>query len=282
MVTLSSITPTVVRFSEGCQSYFLEAGMPGLNTIEQLAQTTPQISSDTPVLYDPIASTCNTCVRLLAFNHSGHVVGIACGQWKCPNCSRRLARLWAWRVRLHILARPGIQARFWTLTMRPKYHDPEEAYADLPKLWNTLRMIMKRELGKWEYVAFVEGQRQRLGMPHFHIISMARSPRRIKDLAMQAGFGYQATETPVSGPTAANYCAKYASKHSDRVPIHFRRVRCSQSWAKLPPYAGMPLLVKSRGEFTSHFIYRVHDATGIEMETLLARWNVAIEDLAEK
>lgn len=94
---------------------------------------------------------------------------------------------------------------------------------------------------------------------------------------MQAGFGHQAKELAVDSGGAASYVAKYASKSDDAMPKDFRRVRTSQGWAKLPEYHGMPLIVKARKEFLSEYLIRVAEITGVDFETLHARWTLAHE-----
>lgn len=249
----------------------------GLNNIEHLSQSDvlkPSIRAKKPL---PDNHVLTPCARILAFTSDAQVVGVLCGKWSCPFCARLNARLWAWRVKLHLDANSGQNAYFWTLTMRGKYHDAQTAYAALPRLWHTFMQIVRRDIGRWSYCAFVEGQPKRDYMPHFHIISMAKSPKRLKDIAMQAGFGFQATESLVSSGKAAQYVAKYASKQSSAMPKNFRRVRCSQDWAKLPDFTGDPLIVKSRMETTTHYLLRVNEVTGAPMDDLLERWQDAWE-----
>lgn len=211
------------------------------------------------------------CPVMKAFNTKGKVVTVYCGLWTCKRCQRKLAQLWAWRVRIHVET-SGKPAYFWTLTLRGSVRTPKQGFAALPKLWDTLRKAVQRAVGRWEYVAFVEGHPKRGNIPHFHIISMSKAPRRIKDLAMYAGFGYQAKEKRVDGAGAASYVAKYASKQHEDTPRNFRRVRASRSWAKLPEGEGDGFIVKAITETLTAYLLRVHELTGIEMETLLQRW----------
>lgn len=193
------------------------------------------------------------------------------------------ARLWAWRVKLHIEANPDQTPYFWTLTIGSNIKTAAQAYAVLPRLWDTFRVTLKRLLDaqKWHYVAFVEGQPQRTFMPHFHIISMTKCPMRLKDLACKVGFGYMANEQKITSMRAANYVAKYASKQGQEMPRSFRRVRASQGWAKLPPFEGVALMVKSRKENTLDFLLRVHSATGVFIDELKDRWLLANEVWSE-
>lgn len=109
-------------------------------------------------------------------------------------------------------------------------------------------------------------------MPHFHVISSATTPYRVKDYAVHHGFGHQATQTPVNSGQAASYCAKYASKVSPNTPHGFRRVRASRGWAQLPPKTPMAILVPNHKELLSDFLLRVHFATGADLDDLLYIW----------
>lgn len=214
------------------------------------------------------------CPVMKAFTSKGKVVYVYCGQWSCQRCAKMLAKSWGWRVRIHVELR-GKQAYFWTFTLPSKYRSASTGFAALPALFARLREIMRNQPERWEYCAFVEGQPKRGYMPHFHIISLTRSPRRIKDLATKVGFGYMATETAVTSGKAGQYCAKYASKQSPVTPKGFRRVRTSQGWSKLP--VGTMLdeyIVKSRTEHMWEYLLRVHDITGVAPELLLDRWEL--------
>lgn len=209
-----------------------------------------------------------------AFTKTGDIVNVYCGLWTCKRCAKLNARLWAWRVRLHV-ENSGGDAYFWTLTLRGSVRTVQEGFEKLPVLWDALRKIVQRKIGKWSYCAFVEGQPKRGGMPHFHIISLVKAPYRIKDMAMDAGFGFQAVEVKITSPKASQYVAKYASKQHPATPKHFRRVRSSQDWAKLPPFDGDPLLVQSSKETVAMYIIRVSEETGLPEEELYERWRTA-------
>lgn len=219
------------------------------------------------------------CPAFYAFNKEGKVIPVDCGQWMCPRCAKHLARMWGWRAKLQINGSDDGVYWFWTLTLRGKYRTPTQGFKALPKLWDAFRKIIqravaKKKLGKWSYLAFVEGQPKRQYMPHFHILSSHKAPLRLKDVAMQAGFGYQAKEKLIDGPKAMSYVAKYASKQSEAMPKKFRRVRASRDWAKLPPFEGDPLYVKAKDETLAAFLLRVNEATGVGMDTLLERWSL--------
>lgn len=211
------------------------------------------------------------CGELHAFKPDGTVVIVFCGKWSCKRCSKVNANLWAWRVRLYI-GEKGSEAYFWTFTLGSKYRTRKSGYEALPKLWDTLRKELQRKFGKWEYCAFVEGQPRRGNMPHFHVISLVKSPVRIKDLAVHVGFGHQAKEEYVSDKKAGFYVAKYASKSDAQMPTGFRRVRTSRGWPKLPPYHGQRFIVKSKIESLADYLLRVSEISGVDPEILNYRW----------
>lgn len=166
--------------------------------------------------------------------------------------------------------------------MSGKIRSKDYAYSILPRLWNTFRQIIQRALSNgsevrvtWQYFAFVEGQPKRNHMPHLHIVSMDASPARIKDIAVRAGFGYQAKAEKVSSSKAAEYVAKYASKGDAGMPRGFRRIRPSKRWTKDPVRPKSKLIVPLKGEPLPEFLTRVADITGVEIETLYDRWNTA-------
>lgn len=156
--------------------------------------------------------------------------------------------------------------------MRAGYFRASEAYEDIPKMWDSLRKDMQRKGDGWTYLAFVEGQPRRGGMPHFHIISMAQSPYRLKDLAFHHGFGYQAKEVKIEGQRAASYVAKYASKGDKAIPKGFRRVRASQDWAKLPPRSRAPYIVRASDERIEHYLIRVSEQTHLTLDEAALKW----------
>jgi len=166
--------------------------------------------------------------------------------------------------------------------MSGKIRSRKFAYSILPKLWDTLRKALQRSFGgKWSYIAFVEGQPKRYGMPHFHVISLKKAPKRLKDMAVSAGFGHQAKEKPVDGKGAAFYVSKYASKGDQHMPGKFRRCRTSQDWPKLPDYEGEAYLVPNKRETTLDFILRVHEKTGVDVEELHERYSDAWQQFTE-
>lgn len=185
---------------------------------------------------------------------------------------KKNARLWSWRVSLHITKRGG-PAYFWTFTLGRKYKTAEQGFAALPGLWDRLRKYISRNIdGRWEYCAFVEGQPLRGHMPHFHIISLTKCPKRIKDVAVWNGFGYQAKEERINSGKAAAYVTKYASKQSPKTPPGFRRVRTSAHWEKLPVRENSTIFVQATKESLQDYLTRVASETAIPLDEIVQTW----------
>lgn len=230
------------------------------------------------------------CPVIAAFKPSGEAVLIPCGLWTCPRCSKLLARKWARRVRLHIEANPG-EWWFLTLTFGSSYRTPTQAFAAMPRLWDSLRKQMKRKYPNWQFMAFVEGQaKNRGGMPHFHIVSNQHPPsergkrgqwtkRGVHDWAVERGFGFEADASPVDTHEAAAYVSKYASKGDPSMPRKFRRVRASQGWTKTPKNPAKTLIVPAKGESLVAFLIRVQEHAEVGIDELYERWRKAQDDL---
>lgn len=212
------------------------------------------------------------CPQMYAFNQDAQLIAVRCGSWYCPHCMKTNARHWSWRVSLHI-SNSGKTAWFWTLTLGRKYKTAEQGFAALPGLWDRFRKYIARlHEGRWEYVAFVEGQPQRGHMPHFHILSLSKCPLRLKDVAVWSGFGYQAKEVKVNSAKAAAYVTKYASKQSPKTPCGFRRVRASRGWTKLPTRPDVHLIVQAKQESLQDYLERVASETSTPLDSVLDTW----------
>lgn len=213
----------------------------------------------------------NICSRSTAwcFTDQGRVIPLPCGRWACPECSRTLAFQWAKRAKIGVDDRI---AYFWTLTQPASVKLPKFAFRILPAQWDNLRKYCQRAFGKWSYFAVVEGQPHRGDMPHFHLLCFEEPPKRLKDIAVHCGFGYQAYVEPVVDKKAARYVSKYLTKQSPVTPAKFRRVRTSRDWPPLPPYEKSPYIVKSRLEHWLEFFIRAEQATGVDLQLLLDRW----------
>jgi hypothetical protein len=236
------------------------------------------------------------CPTLVGFQKNGQACLIYCGQWSCDYCAKRLAKKWAIRVYMHIEAQPEelpVQWQFLTLTLGSGYKNAELAYSQLKKLWNRLRMAVTRSSGKWQYVAFVEGQPKRANMPHFHVIMSVEPPvqknkkgqitkHALHNWGNSMGWGFQIDLKIVNSRKAAYYTAKYTAKGAGIVPRGFRRVRTSQGWYKKPVDPSKKLIVPAKTEDIGHFIARVSDETGLAPEEAYKRWSEAQAELIAK
>lgn len=245
------------------------------------------------------------CPVFYAFTQDGQCVPVWCGQWTCERCAKHNAQMWAWRARLEVDGQKhGTRYYFITLTLGSEFKSTTFGYAELPRIFNRIRMWVARAIApdKWAYLAFVEGQPERKGMPHFHIISNIsiaseatgknahgkrkrygrRYAIRIKDWAVSRGLGFEAEESLIDGPRANNYVSKYASKGDARMPKGFRRARSSQSWAKLPPHVGAELIVRAWAEKTHEYLLRVEGITKIDIDTLYERYSLEVDKLTKK
>lgn len=208
-----------------------------------------------------------------AFNEDGVVVQMACDSWTCPICQRANAYRWAERVRYGLSLRGYRDAYFWTLTLPPYVKTAEQGFLLLPDIWDRLRREVQRYHRAWDYAAFVELHPQRSQIPHFHIISLAVSPYRLKDLAAHCGFGYMAKQLPCTSKMAAIYVTKYVSKQGFGMPRNFRRVRISRRWPKLPPPAyDKAVYVQRASESVKAYVRRVAALTGVSYDALLTAW----------
>jgi hypothetical protein len=215
------------------------------------------------------------CPYTIGFTRAGTIKAITCGMWACPTCRAKLAAEWSKRAYLHVHAHND-EAYCWHLTLRPDVQNAYQGYLVIKVAWDNLRKQVQRRLGKFSYLAAVEAHPRRHKIPHFHIVTLTPSPERLKDLAYHAGFGYIAKEEKIFSERGAAYVTKYASKYDPSIPKNFRRVRTSQDWAKLPPYAGAPLLVKARTETLASFIIRCAMQIEEEPEILLRRYKAAL------
>jgi len=236
------------------------------------------------------------CPRLVGFTKSGEARLIPCGLWSCANCARRQARKWARRAYLHIEQRAEECKTFYfyTLTLGSAYRfNVESGFKALPKLWDGTRKDVQRKVGRFEYLAFVEGQPQRGGMPHFHILMNCEPPcernkkglitkHALHDYAVKRGFGYETSLSIVSDKLASFYVSKYASKQHPAIPRSFRRIRCCQTWAKLPIDPTRRLIVRAYLEGIADFIDRVNYVSGVPHEKLYNAYAKAVQELVKQ
>jgi hypothetical protein len=255
---------------------WVQGANPWLVNVEHLGQLTLDNPSDEHLSnrrgYKDVATK---CPYTIGFTQAGTIKAITCGMWSCPTCRKKLAAEWSKRAYLHVHEH-GDTAFCWHLTLRPDVQNAFQGYLIIKVAWDNLRKQVQRSMGKFSYLAAVEAHPRRNKIPHFHIVTLAPAPYRLKDLAYNAGFGYIAKEEAIWSERGAAYVTKYASKYDPSIPKNFRRVRTSQDWTKLPPYAGPPLLVKARSETLASFIIRCSMLIDEEPETLLRRYRAAL------
>lgn len=160
-----------------------------------------------------------------------------CGCWDCPHCSELLARKWRYRAvnGLRQLEDAGSRADFVTITSHEKL-DHAGSLRVLPAAWKKLRIRIVRAAGKCEYFQIPEFHKN--GRVHFHMLTTAILPQKWwKDNARQCGFGFMSDVQEVKQlGGVSNYVGKYLTKmlQNWNIPEHFRRVRTSQGFPKLP------------------------------------------------
>lgn len=241
-------------------------------------------------------STDRHCPTLIGFTLQGKARIIYCGQWSCPRCSKKLARKWANRVRIHITETTRIDGENWymlTVTLGSTEKEVAPAYRKLKKLWNRLRMSITRQVKtRWQYCAFVEGQPKRQSMPHFHIILNVIPPKivgkkgrvtkhAVHNFAHRLGWGFEADFQAVTDDDASYYVSKYVSKGSAVIPRGFRRVRVSRRWTPFPLDPLKRLIVRRQGETLPDFFTRVQELTDTPLDDLYSEWSTATYELGE-
>lgn len=208
-----------------------------------------------------------------AFNELGQLITIACDSWNCQFCQKTNSYRWAERVKYGIdLAQPR-DAYMWTLTLPGWVHYASTGFRILPDLWDKFRREVQRFYPVWDYAAFVECHPVRGLIPHFHIVSLAAAPYRLKDVAKHCGFGYMAKEKQITSKGAAGYVTKYCSKQGYAMPRNFRRVRVSRGWPRLPsPLYEHTVYMKGNRESIKDYIRRIARLTGESYFDLMSEY----------
>lgn len=161
-----------------------------------------------------------------------------CKMWSCPDCAVALRELWTARVAFgaRAIIDGGGELKFLTITSHERLSTFSACYAVFPDAWAKLYAAMKRIHPSMAYALIPEKHQD--GRMHAHILTDCPVTKRwLKDNARKRGLGYQADAQPVDGVGhAAAYCSKYLGKGlgDELLPAHFRRIRLSQNWAKLP------------------------------------------------
>lgn len=208
-----------------------------------------------------------------AFNELGQMITIACDRWNCPYCQRANSYRWAERIKYGIQLAQPYDAYMWTLTLPAWVRSARTGFRILPDLWDRFRREVQGFYAVWDYAAFVECHPVRGLIPHFHVISLKAAPYRLKDVAKHCGFGYMATEKQITSKGAAGYVTKYCSKQGFAMDRHFRRVRVSQGWPRLPdPLYGHTVYRRLSKESVKAYIRRIAILTGEDYNVLMSTW----------
>jgi len=166
-----------------------------------------------------------------------------CDTWECEECASRKKSQWSARAILGCqeLRSRGEIVHFVTLTSHERLKTFAATHAAFPSAWSKLYKRMKRRTPAMMYLMICE-QHKLGGRLHVHFLTNHDDKTRwYKDNARACGLGFQAkVELIENDGKAAAYVSKYIGKSlgGERLPSHFRRVRCSQNWAPLAQLEG--------------------------------------------
>jgi len=161
-----------------------------------------------------------------------------CDSWECEECAEKKRSQWCARGILgcQSIRSNGLEPRFVTITSHERLPDFAATVAVFPDAWSRLSKRMKRKTPELMYLLVTEKHKKNDRM-HAHFLTNCQcSERWFKDNARACGLGFQAKVKPIeSHGAAAAYVSKYVGKSlgGDKLPPHFRRVRCSQNWTPL-------------------------------------------------
>lgn len=190
-----------------------------------------------------------------------------CNHWDCPRCGQVRAKQEYRRIVDGAMALSADHdLYFWTLTCLGREIDLEEAEEKYLEWTNRLltnaRTKSSRNGDYWAYSQVTERQHKTRNHPHSHIITTylpddavgtADSKGRRVYVSewftranYTAGLGSQHRISHVeSAAGVSRYVAKYMFKDvmRDTWPKHWRRVRYSQNWPKLPEFQPLAMFV---------------------------------------
>jgi len=161
-----------------------------------------------------------------------------CDEWECEECQVKKRSQWIARAVLGLREITSLSqdSTFVTVTTAEWYKSSAQAIATFPRAWNKLYGRLKRTKPDLRYLMTIEFGKETQHM-HAHFLTNAtQNERWYKDNARACGMGFQAkVESVESDGKAAAYVSKYIGKSlgGQPLPRKFRRVRCSQNWAKL-------------------------------------------------
>lgn len=166
------------------------------------------------------------------------VIKSDCDSWECEECAKKKQAQWCARAILGLqqIQSRGITSNFVTITSAEWSKSFAQGAAAFPRAWSKLYARLKRKNPALMYLLIVEAGKK-TGHFHAHFLTDAQqNVRWYKNNARAVGLGYQAKVEKIEdrGKVAA-YVAKYIGKSlgGDKLPRHFRRVRCSQNWSTL-------------------------------------------------
>lgn len=201
------------------------------------------------------ACVCKRAGMLIGWDEASRRAYFATGQcdsWHCPECAERMHEAWRMRAGLgaaRMLAK-GEACDFVTITCHENLHTWEATERVWRSAWPRLYAALKRQHRDLMYMLIPE--RHQDGRMHVHgIWNAGVSQRWLKNAARERGLGHQCKVIEMAERGwAERYITKYIAKSVDAdYPEHFRRVRASQNWPKLPkPETGLTL----RWEYTTH------------------------------
>jgi len=218
--------------------------VPPISVESQRSENPPGISPGNPglILIQSNSSKCTTPNRpfLKGVNQSTRQVILFqpdCKTWACPHCAEIRAARWRTRALRGVMAfqDTGTPIDFVTVTS----HENLGASASLSVLgsaWKKLHWRIGAAADRADYYLVPEFHQD--GRVHLHLLTTAMLKKKWwKDNARSCGFGYQSDvqEVAALGSVAA-YVTKYLGKmlQKTNLPKHFRRVRTSRGWPKLP------------------------------------------------
>jgi len=160
-----------------------------------------------------------------------------CDSWACEDCRQRMAERWSLRAEMGAreILRRGECLDFITITSHEKLYDFAATERVWRKAWEPLYHALRRRNAGLMYMLIPE--KHKSGRMHVHALWNANvSKKWLKDNARARGLGYQCEVLHVDGSgRAQQYVVKYVGKSlGDHVPPHFRRVRVSQNWTRIP------------------------------------------------
>jgi len=199
---------------------------------------------------------------------------LACGQWSCPYCAKKLQK--KWRAFLaEKLPEISTDWQLLTLTSKGSIREQVPSYRALQRGIDKFMKRIRRHHGEIDYVRTFEAHKKE-GTLHAHFIicnlqpfivtgayrnhqsgylAVTRKPFRqgvwslqtyLKNMAFECGMGYMADSRPLASYQAVNYVTKYLTKELQDIQI--KGLRHVQTTRKI----GSP-------DMASQYIWQVAD-----------------------